>query len=389
MTAAQVKQKFEELFTDSPLLVRSPGRINLIGEHTDYNDGLVLPAAIDKEIIFAMEKNGTDEHLVYSANFDEQKSFSNSDLKPVGQEQWINYLIGSVKVLEDAGKKVGGVNCVLGGNIPAGGGLSSSAALTCGFIFALNKLFDLELDRVQISQMARRVEHEFAGVKCGIMDQWANLFSQKDAFLAINCGTMKFEAIPVNFEGVDIVLVDSRVKHSLASSAYNERLAECEEGVKVLKEINPAINSLSDATLDELESVKDKMSPVVYKRSGYVIRENERVKKTIQAIREQDLKKVGELLYQSHEGLRVNYEVSCEELDLLVDFTKDKEGVLGSRMMGGGFGGSTINLVDVRYTEKFIEEVTAYYSSKTGKNPKIYRTSLRPGTSVIEEAVKV
>ncbi|MEX2336405.1 MAG: galactokinase [Fulvivirga sp.] len=384
MTIERVKEKFEEMYAVSPLLVRSPGRINLIGEHTDYNDGFVLPAAIDKEIFFAVEKNGTDKHSVYSVNFDEHKSFSNSALVPVEGDEWINYFIGAVKVLEDISAKVSGVNCVLGGNIPTGGGLSSSAALTCGFIFALNKLFDLNLDRVQISQLARKVEHDFAGVQCGIMDQYANLFSQENSLLFINCGTMKFEPIPVNFEGVDIVLCDTRVKHSLASSAYNERLRECQEGLEVLKQVNGDLKSLSDASIKELDQVKDQLSSTVYKRCAYVLRENARVKDAVQAIHDNDLRKLGALLYESHEGLKNNYAVSCRELDILVDFTKDKEGVLGSRMMGGGFGGATINLVDARYTEEFMKEIDQYYFEKTGVRPNLFRTNICPGTSAIE-----
>lgn len=383
MTVEQVRKKFEELYSSKPLLVRSPGRINIIGEHTDYNNGYVLPAAIDKEIFFATEKNGSDDHAIYSVNFDEQKTFSNANLVPEGQEQWVNYLIGSIKILEKAGYQVGGINCVLGGNIPAGGGLSSSAALTCGFIFSLNELFDLNLDRIKISQMARQVEHEFAGVQCGIMDQWANLFSQKDALLFINCGTKAFEPIPVNFEGVDVVLCDTGVKHSLASSAYNDRLKECQEGVDVLKKVNNDITSLSDASLEELEQVKDKLSSTVYKRCSYVLHENERVQKSLKAIKENDLHELGQLLYQSHEGLKEDYAVSCEELDLLVTFSKDKEGVYGSRMMGGGFGGSTINLVKTSYTEQFMKDVDQYYFEKTGVRPKVFGTKICPGTSIL------
>lgn len=378
---AQVKEKFHELFGNEPVIISSPGRINLIGEHTDYNEGFVLPAAIDKKIIYAIALNGTDTCNAYALFNNEQQSFSLKDVKPT--KGWINYLMGVVYQLQQRGFEVKGFDCVVFGDIPIGAGMSSSAAVEGGLVVALDHLLGLGLNRMEMAKIGQLAEHTFPGVKCGIMDQFANLHGKKDRVMLLDCRSLEFQYFPFEFsKDYKIVLCNSMVHHSLASSEYNVRRAQCEEGVEVLKEYFPGINSLRDLSAAQVEQYKDKLPAKVYDRCLYVTQENERVEKACAHLQKNELDEVGRLMYASHEGLSKLYEVSCPELDFLADLAKERPEVAGARMMGGGFGGCTINLVKTDRVDDFISFIQSRYKDNFGKVPEVYVTSIEDGAKM-------
>lgn len=379
---AQVKEKFHQLFGKQPLIVSSPGRINLIGEHTDYNEGFVLPAAIDKKIIYAIALNGTDTCNAYAMFNNEQRSFSLKDVKPASG--WINYLMGVVYQLQQRGVNVPGFDCVITGDIPIGAGMSSSAAVEGGLVFALDHLLGLGLGRMDMAKIGQMAEHTFPGVKCGIMDQFANLHGQKDRVMLLDCRSLEFQYFPFEFsEEYKIVLVNSMVHHSLASSEYNVRRAQCEQGVAILQTYFPGITSLRGLSAAQVEQYKDKLPPKVYDRCLFVTQENERVEKACAHLQQNELDEVGKLMYASHAGLSKLYEVSCPELDFLAELAKERPEVAGARMMGGGFGGCTINLVKSDKVDDFVTFIQSRYQSHFGKEPEVYVTSIENGVSVL------
>lgn len=380
MNDTTIADKFTELFIYTPQLVRSPGRINLIGEHTDYNEGFVLPAAIDKEMILAVARNDSDTCRLFSMDFNEGVAFHLQDLKP-SDKGWPNYIMGVVDQLQKAGYAIGGFDCVFGGDIPIGAGLSSSAALECGAAFALNQLFGLNIDNISMIRYAQKAEHVFAGVQCGIMDQFASVMGKKDFALQLDCRSLAYHYFPLNLHDYQIVLCDTGVKHALASSEYNTRRLECEQGVAKVQEKHPEVKSLRDVTLPMLEEVENELGPVIYKRCRYVIEENERLLSGCKLLEQGDIRGFGKKMYGSHEGLSVQYEVSCPELDFLVDYTKDMPYVVGARMMGGGFGGCTINLVAIEEKDTFISELTKAYRQQFGIELKTYEVAISDGTS--------
>lgn len=378
---AQVKEKFHELFENEPVIISSPGRINLIGEHTDYNEGFVLPAAIDKKIIYAIALNGTDTCNAYALFNNELQSFSLKDVKP--SKGWINYLMGVVYQLQQRGFEVKGFNCVITGDIPIGAGMSSSAAVEGGLVVALDHLLGLGLNRMEMAKVGQLAEHTFPGVKCGIMDQFANLHGRKDRVMLLDCRSLEFRYFPFEFsKDYKIVLCNSMVHHSLASSEYNVRRAQCEEGVEVLKAYFPGISSLRDLSAAQVEQYKDKLPAKVYDRCLYVTQENERVEKACAHLQKNELDEVGRLMYASHEGLSKLYEVSCPELDFLADLAKERPEVAGARMMGGGFGGCTINLVKTDRVDDFISFIQSRYKDNFGKVPEVYVTSIEDGAKM-------
>ncbi|QEH41035.1 galactokinase [Chitinophaga sp. XS-30] len=378
---AQVKDKFHQLFEKDPVIVTSPGRINLIGEHTDYNEGFVLPAAIDKKIIYAIALNGTDTCNVYALFNNEQRSFSLKDIKP--GEGWINYLMGVVYQLQQRGFEMKGFDCVVSGDIPIGAGMSSSAAVEGGLVVALDHLLGLGLGRMEMARIGQLAEHTFPGVKCGIMDQFANLHGRKDQVMLLDCRSLEFQYFPFEFSAAyKIVLCNSMVHHSLASSEYNVRRAQCEEGVEVLRAYYPGIRSLRDLNAEQVEQYKDKLSPKVYDRCLFVTQENERVGKACAHLQKNELDEVGRLMYASHEGLSRLYEVSCPELDFLAGLARERPEVAGARMMGGGFGGCTINLVEADKVDEFISFIQSRYNEKFGKVPEVYVTSIEDGAKI-------
>ncbi len=382
----QIEQKFKELFCEEPLLVRSPGRVNLIGEHTDYNEGFVLPAAIDKAIYFAIAPNNSQECRLHA--YDLMDSFS-CNLRAINKSEkgWPNYLLGVVDQIQKLGYEVPGFNCVFGGDIPIGAGLSSSAALEAGLAFALNELCHFQLEPLKLVGISQRAENDFVGVQCGVMDQLINIFGKQKKVLKLDCRTLEHEYFPFEREDLRIVLCDSQVQRALASSEYNLRRSQCEEGVRMIRKSNPGISSLRDLSFDMITQLKQHLDPVIYKRCKYVVQENERVLEACASLNKGDINTFGQKMNASHVGLRDEYEVSCPELDYLVDGALELNGVFGSRMMGAGFGGCTINLVSLDHLDEFREGMEKVYRDKLKKSAKIYITSIEEGTSLINVKV--
>jgi galactokinase len=377
----RVEKLFEEKFgiRKDRIVVRSPGRVNLIGEHTDYNEGFVLPAAVDKAIIFSVApRNDRKFHFVSADLKDEYKGSIDELIKSLNR--WPNYLLGVIDQLQKAGCSFDGVNVAFGGDVPIGAGLSSSAAMEGGFIFALNEIFSLDVDKLSMVKMAQKAEHEFAGVKCGIMDQFINIFGEKRKVLKIDCRSLEYQHFPFERDDLQIILCETPTRRSLASSEYNTRRKQCETGVESIQKYDGAIKSLRDVTLEMLTKHSAEMDPIVFKRCDYVVRENARVQQACEALSKNDLTLFGKKMFESHAGLRDDYEVSSKELDILVELASDIDGVLGSRMMGAGFGGCTINLVEESKTDKFTTTVKKQYRKRTGEDTKIHMTKLFGGT---------
>lgn len=383
-----VRAIFGQRFAQSPLMVVSPGRINLIGEHTDYNDGFVLPAAIDKSIVCAMAKNGHPTRChVFSLQFNELLEFDLADVRrqPVGD--WRNYPLGVVAELQAAGHRMEGFNAVFGGDIPLGAGLSSSAALENSFTMGLNVLFSLGIDKKSMALISQRAEHHYAGVLCGIMDQFASMFGNREQLILIDCRDQSIQSIDIQLKDHELLLINSCVKHSLSASEYNTRRAECNEGVRVISEQltlqkRPSLNALRDLDLKTLEEFKARLTPKVYNRCRYVVEENARVMHALAALKQGDIMQLGALLFASHDGLQNLYEVSCAELDFLVGRAKNSPEVVGSRMMGGGFGGCTINLVKKGRSEAFFKSLQDDYKNRFGIAAEKYSINIEQGTHI-------
>lgn len=378
----RIRLQFIDLFQEEPLVVMSPGRINLIGEHTDYNRGYVLPAAIDKVTVVAMrEREDQLVHLVAS-DLDANLVISlGQPLKPAGN--WSDYVIGVVDQFQKRNLPVRGFNLVFGGNVPLGAGMSSSAALECAVAFALNEQLDAKLNLMDLVKLAQKAENEFVGVNCGIMDQFSSMFGQKNRVLKLDCETLEYESVPFEMDGFRIVLLDTNVKHSLGSSEYNIRRSQCEEGLALLNRQYPDLTNLRNASLDQLDQVLLKEHPVLYHRCRYVMEENQRLLNACKALHTNDLRTFGKMMYASHEGLSRRYEVSCPELDFLVEQVKPVEAVYGARMMGGGFGGCTINLVKTEAVNKLIETVGNRYKDHTGTSLGTYVVQIGNGTTLL------
>jgi galactokinase len=376
-----VVSEFQKLYRDRPLIVRSPGRINLLGEHTDYNLGFVLPAAIDKALYFAFGSTNGRHCRIRALDMNDtyEVDLQHLDAAP---KTWANYLIGVLVQLTKNGHDVRGFNCVFGGDIPIGAGMSSSAALETGFAFGLNELFQLGIDRLSLVKMAQKAENEFVGVQCGIMDQYANAFGRIDTVLRLDCRSLDAQYYPFKFQNISILLFDTRVSHSLASTEYNRRRMECAEAVRLIRNRLPAISALRDVQLGDLRAVKPDLENVLFRRVKYVVEENERVLRACAALEHNDVREFGTLMKETHRGLRDEYQVSCPELDFLVDTVASDERVYGSRMMGGGFGGCTINLVNTVGLDGLISEVGAHYKKQFGVELKTYVTKIAGGTEV-------
>ncbi|MCX6122867.1 MAG: galactokinase [Ignavibacteriales bacterium] len=381
--AKSVESVFQQKFKEQPMLFRSPGRVNLIGEHTDYNKGYVLPAAVDKSIYFAIAPRKDRRCIVVAMDMNDEHEFS-IDALPSSPKGWPNYLMGVVDQLIQAQCAIQGFNCVFGGDIPIGAGMSSSAALEAGLAFALNSIFKLRIDNLALVKFAQKAENVFVGVQCGIMDQYINIFGKQDNVLRIDCRSLEYKYYPFAFHNISIVLFDTRVSHSLASSEYNRRREECNEGVVIIKTKNPEVDSLRDVSVEMLQKCKDKMDATIYRRCKYVVEENDRVLHACQELEQGDLKAFGKYMIKTHEGLSRDYEVSCKELDFLVELVQNDPQVYGSRMMGGGFGGCTINLIENNHVEEVSSMLTERYKQQFNIDLKTYITSIGSGTNIIK-----
>ena len=383
MDISILQSKFKSIFEAQPTLYKSPGRINIIGEHTDYNEGFVLPAAIDKAVYVAISKRADQQIKLYAVKYDDHYQVSVVAVKP-SEKQWANYILGVVSEIQKLEYSIGGFNLLVDGDVPGGAGLSSSAALECAVAFALNDQFSLGLSKLQIVQVAQKAEHNYAGVMCGIMDQFASGFGKKDHAIMLDCKTLDYKYILVNMPGYKFVLFNTNVKHNLAESAYNKRRTSCFKGVEWIKEKYPSVNSLRDATLAMLdECVKDRDADV-YTKCKFIVEEIERLKSACVALEANDLQALGEKMFATHEGLSKAYEVSCEELDYLVDEVKNHPDVLGARMMGGGFGGCTINLVKEEAIEALSASLAAKYKAHFGLELSTYIVKIENGSEKIE-----
>lgn len=375
-----LKTIFEERFHQVPRVFIAPGRINLIGEHTDYNDGFVLPAAIDKSVTLFIASNNSDTCTIIAQDQETEISFSVNELKP--DDEWSTYIKGVIHGFQQLGCKPKGFNAVFSSDIPIGAGLSSSAALSSSFAFAINELLNFGLDRLQLAKIAQLAEHNFAGVKCGIMDQYASLFGKNESVILLDCRSLTHQYFPLELKDHTLLLVDSKVKHSLASSAYNKRRASCEATVQAIQQGHPEVQSLRHVTREMLENYKEKISVESYQRSSFIVGEIERTQRAAALLQKNDLNAFGACMYETHEGLSKVYEVSCDELDLLVDISR-QQGVTGSRMMGGGFGGCTINLIRTDNIEKFKEAVLNIYQNTFNVRPAFYQVSIQDGVHEI------
>lgn len=381
MIADQLRKQFRELYNNEPLVIAAPGRVNLIGEHTDYNEGFVLPGAVDKKMYAAVAENGTDTINVYANQFNQSYSFGLSGIQPV--HGWMNYLLGVTYHIQDRGKKLRGVDVIIDGDVPVGAGMSSSAALTSAYGFALNEIFHLGFSRMDLAFIGQKTEHTFVGVMCGIMDQFASLHGKAGHVMRLDCKSLEYEYIPFNFPDYNIVLVNSMVSHSLAGSEYNVRRQQCEEGVSILKKHYPDIKSLRDVELGVLELHRQELPAIVYDRCWYVVSEKERLMKGCAALAKGDLTTFGQMMNATHQGLSKQYSVSCTELDFLAERAGFIDGVMGSRMMGGGFGGCTINIVKKDAVENFTQKIQAAFQQLFKVEPYVYVTQIEDGAKAI------
>ena len=451
-----IRTKFRELFNQEPLVIRSPGRINLIGEHTDYNMGFVMPAAIDKAIYLGIQLREDNEIHLHALDYNDDHTTTTDEITRSGK-LWPDYLLGVVDQIRihkmdkmDGGEgnkihkmdrihkmqggkdatgnttqekqQIGdittGFNVVFGGDIPPGAGLSSSAALECATAYALNELFGLGLGKLDMVKISQAAENEFVGMKCGIMDQFASMFGKKDHLIRLDCRSLEYEYIPFELEGVTVVLFDTRVKHSLASSAYNERREQCEEGVRLVNRgwdelggmrddlrgkksevggqrsevgsqrsdagrLGSGVESLREVTEEMLLEYIKPVNEVVYKRCSFVVAENNRLLEGCKDLENNDVVSFGKKMFETHVGLSKLYEVSCKELDILVDIVRDDPNVLGARMMGGGFGGCTINLIKNEAVEDLIAKVSEVYKKETGVDMLVYKVGVEDGTGKV------
>ena len=375
----KLRTAFIERFSSNPVFYASAGRINLIGEHTDYNGGFVFPGAIDKYIMTAININGTDKVRLYSVDMNQYTEFGlREEDKPA--EQWACYVFGVCREVIKRGFEVKGFDAVFAGNVPLGAGLSSSAALESCFAYALNDLFnDNKISIFELALIGQSTEHNYCGVNCGIMDQFASVFGKKDCLMRLDCRSLEFKYFPFKPMGYKLVLVNSQVKHELVDSSYNKRRESCERVAKTL-----GVETLRDADMSMLEAAKAQISDEDYKRAVYVIGEKQRVLDVCEALEKGDYETVGQRMYETHHGLSKDYEVSCEELDFLNDVAKEC-GVTGSRIMGGGFGGCTINLVKEELYDNFINSAIEQFTEKFGHAPKIYDVIISDGARKLED----
>lgn len=378
----QTSEHFEKIFNNKPdYIFLSPGRINIIGEHVDYNDGFVMPAAINKYICFAVSKNDASDCTLIAKDLNEAYKFDLKDeLKPI-DKMWANYILGVLHQLKEKHGLSQGFSIVFSSTIPMGAGLSSSAALECGIGYAMNKLFDLGLTKEEIALIGQKSEHTFVGVNCGIMDQFASVFGKKNKVIKLDCNTLEHEYYNADFKKYSLLLLDSNVKHTHLTSGYNVRRQEVEQGLKIIKEHFPEVKTFRDCNNEMILNLKDKLGDIIFRRCHFVVNEIQRVQDAATSLSESNFKELGKLMSETHHGLSKEYEVSCDEIDFLVDAVSNEKSVLGSRMMGGGFGGCSINLVEKGSENKLIETISEQYRTAFGIELKAYKIKISKGTT--------
>ena len=388
MTKERVERlvsSFKEIFGGDPdVLVRAPGRVNLIGEHTDYNAGFVFPVAIDRDIMVAARRRDDGLVRVRSLDFGASVEFPLSDVQYDNDQKWSNYPRGVAHFLQEDGHSIYGMDAIITGNVPQAAGLSSSAAMEVATAMTFEKISGLDIDPAQMALLCQKAENKFVGVNCGIMDQFISRMGQKDHALLLDCRSLAFELVPLHFDTVKIVVCNTGVKRGLVDSEYNERRSECERGVTILEEFLPGIGALRDVELDDLLKYSSYIPEITEKRCRYVVKENIRVLESVEALEEGDLIKFGDLMNDSHIGLRDEYEVSCPELDAMVEIAWSMDGVIGSRMTGAGFGGCTVSLVVEDALQEFIDKINDEYPKCTGLKPEIYVCTAEDGAGTIE-----
>lgn len=366
------------------VIARAPGRVNLIGEHTDYNEGFVFPMALEFQILTAARRRSDRLVRIHSVDYRKTVEFSLDDpIRFDAENRWSNYPLGVFSLLLENGIELSGMDLLFTGNIPQGSGLSSSAALEVGVAITLQGLYGFTMDGPELARLCQRAENCFVGMNCGIMDQFISMMGQKDHALFLDCRSLEYRLIPLELGLYRIVICHSGVKHSLVDSEYNKRRRECETGVAVMKRRYPQIKALRDAAISQLNTCRSELDPIVYRRCHHVITENARVLQSIDSLKRNDLKTFGKLMNESHDSLRDDYQVSCSEIDLLVEFARNFKGVLGSRITGGGFGGCTVNLISHSVIEEFSNQLTDYYQKATGIIPQIYISTPASGAEII------
>jgi galactokinase len=378
-----VVEKFNDLFGEIELNTQSPGRINLLGEHVDYNGGFVMPAGINFSTYFCFSESKNSTSRIYSLKYNELIEVDLLNPQRVDKPAWANFLLGVLRQLLDRGYKIKPFHCVFDGDIPTGAGLSSSASLECGFVYSLNELNDLRIPKKDLIDIAQWSEHHYVGVKCGIMDQFASVMSAKDALMILDCRSMEYQYLPFSLPDHTLVLCDTKVKHSLADSDYNVRREECEQGIEMLKKNNPKIESLRDVSESMLVDSKALLSNSIFDRCLYVVQEISRVQHASDDLAKNNLIAFGKKMFETHKGLSTLYQVSCPELDFLVDEAKGNPSVLGSRMMGGGFGGCTINLVEKTAVQKFVSDLKSNYANRFEREMSPYYVTIENGAHTL------
>jgi galactokinase len=379
-----VPGSLHDFIFDNTIVVRSPGRINLIGEHTDYNDGFVLPAAIDKSVYFVITPRNDNNISLVSTEFNEKFSTNVDDLEKCKHTNWPNYILGVVDEFKKAKVVLKGFDAAIAGEIPMGAGLSSSAAVECAVALALNEITNAGFSRFKLVQMAQRAENDFVGMRCGIMDQFASMFGKNEQSIKLDCRTLDYEYVPLEMDGYKIVLLNSNVKHSHTTSGYNDRRYQCESGVSMIQKKYPEVKNLRDVSMQMLDDCILPDDELVYRRCRFVLEENARVLSACENLKYKDLSAFGKKMFASHEGLSKDYEVSCAEMDFLVDSVKNNSDVIGARMMGGGFGGCTINIVKENAVDNLIKEVSVKYKKGMQKELTAYVAKIGEGTELVK-----
>ena len=376
-------EHFEKSFHEKPQhIFLSPGRINIIGEHVDYNDGFVLPAAINKYVCIAISANNDSKCKIIAKDLNEIFEFDLKDNLVPNAEMWINYILGVLQQFKERNFPMFGFNAVFSSTVPIGAGLSSSAAVECGFGYALNKMFDFGLTKEEIALIGQKSEHTFVGVKCGIMDQFASVFGKKNKVIKLDCNTLEYEYHNADFKKYSLLLLDSNVKHTHLTSGYNVRRQEVEQGLNIIKQHFPEVKTFRNCTEETVISLQKQLGETIFKRCHFVVKEIQRVLDAVNALEQSNFAGLGKLMSETHHGLSKEYEVSCDEIDFLVDAVSNEKTVLGSRMMGGGFGGCSINLVEKGSENELIERISEQYRTAFGIELKAYKIKISNGTTL-------